>query len=342
MARAPRRSASLLLAGLALAGGATFALRGAAPAPVPVRLKVLYVRFLSFAPIAIAQAEGFFRAQGLDVELVTLPESAEATPALIQGELDVVGGMVKIGDFNAITRGAPLRIVADKGGFTDGPCVPAAFVARRGFVDGGSPDRPERLRGARVAVRPLTYPEYLLELQLGRMGLALQDLKVIRIPEAMIGEALGNDSLDVGELTEPNLTRALRSGRSVVWKPVQEIYPGAQLAVLSFGPNLLTRNREAGRRFLVAYLQGVRQYSRGKTARNIELLSKETGLDPELLRQACWQPIRGDGKVNVESVLDFQRWAVRRGALDAVVPVERFWDSTFADEANGILGPAKP
>ena len=342
MARAPRRSASLLLAGLALAGGATFALRGAAPAPVPVRLKVLYVRFLSFAPIAIAQAEGFFRAQGLEVELVTLPESAEATPALIQGELDVVGGMVKIGDFNAIARGAPLRLVADKGHFENGPCVPAAFVARRDFVAAGSPDRPDRLRGARFASRPLSFVEYLLELQLGRMGLSLPDVKLLRLPEVMVGEAIGNDSLDVGELTEPNLTRSLRSGRSVIWKPVQEIYAGAQLAALYFGPSLLERNREAGRRFLVASLQGVRQYNLGKTTRNSELLSKETGLDPELLRQACWQPIRGDGKVNVESVLDFQRWAVRRGALDAVVPVERFWDSTFADEANGILGPAKP
>jgi NitT/TauT family transport system substrate-binding protein len=332
-------AALLLGAGLAVAAAAG-PLAGAAEAPL--RLKVLYVRFLSFAPIAIAQAEGYFRSQGLDVEMVTLPESAGATPELIKGELDVVAGMVKIGDFNAIARGASLRLVADKGHFEDGPCVAAAFVARRDFAAGGSPDRPERLRGARFASRPFSFVEYLLELQLGRMGLSLSDVKLLRLPEAMVGEAISGDSLDIGELTEPDLTRALKSGRCAVWKPVQEIYPGAQLAAIYFGPNLLERNREAGRRFMAAYLQGVRQYSQGKTARNVEIISKETGLDPDLVRATCWQPIRGDGKINVESVLDFQRWAVRRGALDAVVPAEKFWDPSFAEAAGRALRPPKP
>ncbi|HQR47110.1 MAG TPA: ABC transporter substrate-binding protein [Thermoanaerobaculia bacterium] len=339
MPRTRPLAAFLLGTGLALAAAAGPLV---AAAEAPVRLKVLYVRFLSFAPIAIAQAEGYFRSEGLDVEMVTLPESAGATPELIKGELDVVAGMVKIGDFNAIARGASLRLVADKGHFEPGPCAAAAFVARREFVAAGSPDRPERLRGARIASRSLSFIEYLLDLQLGRMGLSLADVKLVRIPEIMIGEAIAGDSLDVGELTEPDLTRALASGRAVLWKPVQEISSGAQLGAVYFGPTLLEKNREAGRRFLAAYLRGVRQYNLGKTPRNLEILSKETGLEPELLRKACWQPIRGDGKINVESVLDFQRWAVRRGALDAVVPAEKFWDPSFAEAAERALRPPKP
>lgn len=330
---------SLLAAGLA---GAVVAGSRRGVAEAPVRLKVLYLRFLSFAPLALARAEGYFRAEGLDVELVTLPSSGESTPALIRGELDVAAGMVKIGDFNAIARGAPLRIVADKGHVEEGPCPQAAFVARRGFVAKGRPDNAEHFRTARFATRSLTFIEYLLDLQLGRMGLSLADTRLVRIPETLIPSAIADGSVDIGELTEPDLTRALSSGRAAVWKTLQEISPGAQLAVVSFGPSLLERNREAGRRFLVAYLRGVRQYNLGKTPRNLEILAKETGLDPELLRQACWQPIRGDGKINVESVLDFQRWAVRRGALDAVVPPDRFWDPAFADAANALLQPPKP
>jgi NitT/TauT family transport system substrate-binding protein len=335
--RLGRAFAVSLLASLSLAVLAT------GPPPTTLTpLKVLYVRFLSFAPLAIARAEGYFRTQGLDIELVTFPESNEATPALIRGEIDVVAGMIKVGDFNAIARGASLRLVADKGHFEAGPCVPAAFVARRGFVADGSPDRPEHLRGARVAARPLSFVEYLLEILLGRMGLSLADLKLIRIPETMIGQAISNDSLDAGELTEPDLTRALKSGRVVVWKSVQEIYPGAQLAAVYFGPSLLNKNRDAGRRFMIAYLQGVRQYNLGRTPRNVEIVSKETGLDPALVQETCWQPIRGDGRINVESVLDFQRWAVRRGVLDALLPPEKFWDPSFVDEANRILGPPVP
>ena len=336
------RSPALSLILAALTAGAISPAAGADP-PERIHLRVLHERYLSFAPIAIARAEGFFRAQGLDVEWVVLPGSSnETAPALIQGQLDVVVGILRIGTFNAIARGAPLRVVADKGHFEAGPCVPAAFVARRAFVEAGSPDRPERLRGARVAARPLGFPEYLLEILLGRMGLALTDLRMIRIPEVMVAEAIANDSLDAGQLAEPDLTRVLKTGRAVVWKSVQEISPGAQLATVAFGPSLLERNREAGRRFMVAYLLGVRQYNRGKTDRNVAAISKETGLDPELVRDTCWQPIRADGQINVESVLDFQRWAVRRGALDAVVPPEKFWDPSFVEEAVKVLGPPKP
>jgi hypothetical protein len=86
----------------------------------------------------------------------------------------------------------------------------------------------------------------------------------------------------------------------------------------------------------------VRQYNRGRTARNLEILATTTALDRELLKVSCWQAIRGDGRINVESVLGFQRWAVRQGALDALVPAERFWDPSFVDEAVRVLGTAAP
>ena len=308
--------------------------RAAGPPRSPVHLKVLFVRFLSFAPLAIAEAEGYFRAQGLEVEPVSLTGSHEATPPLIRGELDVVTGLIKIGDFNAIARGASLRLVADKGHFEAGPCVPMAFVARRGFLDGSGPDGGERLKGARVAVsRSATSSTSWRRCSAGRAS-GWSDVNLARIHEAMVAEAIANGSLDIGVLAEPNLTRTLKSGKTVLWKSLQEILPEGQLAAVYFGPGLLERNRDAGRRFMVAYLQGVRQYNRGKTPRNLDILVAATGLDRELLKEACWQPIRGDGRINVESVLDFQRWAVRRGALDAVVPPERFWDPSFVEEAN--------
>ena len=329
-----RTSLPCLPAAVLTFAAAAASVHAAEPTPSPVHLKVLYVKYLSFAPLAIAQAEGYFRAQGLDVELVYLAGSTESTPALIRGELDVVAGLIKIGDFNAIARGATLRFVADKGHFEPGPCVSGAFVARSGFADS--------LKGARVAAVPLSYVEYALETLLAQKGLRLSDLKLARIHEGLISEAIRSGSLDIGQLTEPDLSRVVSSGRGVVWKPMQEILPGGQLAAIYFGPSLLERNRDAGRRFMIAYLKGVRQYNLGKTARNLDIEASATGLDRDLLARTCWQPIRGDGRINVESVLDFQRWAVRRGALDAPVPPERFWDPSFVDQANEVLGPPAP
>ncbi len=309
------------------------------PAGPLVRLKVLSLRFLSFAPFAIARDEGYFRAQGLEIELVPLVSSAEATPSLIRGDLDVVSGVLKVADFNAISRGASLRIVADKDHFAPDGCAAAAFVARPGFFDAKDADAPSRLRGARAATTPLHFMEYALETLLGRKGLSLADLKLARLPGNMVDEAFAAGSLDLGQISEPDLTRVLRSGKAVRWIGVRDVLPGAQHAVVAYGPRLLGRDRDVGRRFMVAYLRGVRQYNLGKTDRNLDILAAETRVDRELLRAACWPSIRGDGLVDVASVLEFQRWAVRRKALDAVVPPERFWDASFVNEANRVLGP---
>lgn len=345
----PRRPLSLVrVVGAAPLGALLLsALGSAGPAPgpspaAPIRLKALFIRLTSFAPLAIARDEGYFRAQGLDVELVEIPGITEATPALLRGELDVVAGMVRIADINAIARGASLRLVADKGHSEPGPCASSALVAHTDFLRARNPDSPDHLKGARISTSPLSFAEYTIDRFVTSRGLKLSDLTTTRLQQSVAAESLARGALDFTILTEPDLSRTVRSKHAVLWKPVEEILPGAQLAVLAYGPTLVGQNREAGKRFMVAYLQGVRQYNLGKTPRNLDILVSATGLDRELLKEACWQPIRGDGKINVKSVIDFQRWAVKRGALDAVVPPERFWDPSFIDEANKILGPPAP
>lgn len=333
---ASRLAAVLFVAALgAIAAGAA---RVSAGDP-PVRLKVLYGRYLAFAPHAIAVAEGYFRAQGLDVELVHMTTTADAMPALIRGDIDVGAGLMKVADFNAMARGAQLRIVADQGHDEFGPCVAAGLVARPGFPGAPGGELSGRLRGARTSATPLSYGEFVLETFVNSAGLNLADLGLSRLPAASAAEAVSEGTIDFTYLAEPFLTVATRSGRATLWKPLREVVPRAQLAVILFGPNLLTAHRDAGRRFLTAYLQGVRQYNLGKTPRNIEILSRETGHDAAVLRESCWTWIDRDGTIDVPSVLDFQRWAVRRGMLDAVVPPEGFWDPSFAKAASRNLAP---
>jgi len=312
----------------------------AGPAQPPVKLKVLFFRLSSFAPLALARDEGFFREQGLDVELVEIPALGDGTPALVRGEIDVGAGIIRIADFNAIARGASLRIVADKGHVEPGPCASSGLVAYRPFLEVKNPESAEHLRGARASAPPLSLAEYGIETFLATRGLRLEDLNMVKLQQTMAAQAVAQGSIDFTTLTEPDLSRALKSGKAVLWKPVHEILPGAQMAVLTYGPTLLEKNREAGRRFMIAYLRGVRQYGRGKTPRNLEILARATGLDRDLLAENCWQPIRGDGQVNTAALVAFQRWALGKGALDSVLPPERFWDPSFVDAANEALGPA--
>jgi NitT/TauT family transport system substrate-binding protein len=112
----------------------------------------------------------------------------------------------------------------------------------------------------------------------------------------------------------------------------------AESAVMVFGPRLLGTNAEVGTRFMVAYLRAVRRYNEGKTDQNVAILSQYTQLDPALLRQMCWPAIRNDGSLNVDSILDFQTWATRKGLVPTPVTAEQLIDTSFTDAANARLG----
>ncbi|MFN2298890.1 MAG: hypothetical protein ACK2UB_08570, partial [Anaerolineales bacterium] len=63
-----------------------------------------------------------------------------------------------------------------------------------------------------------------------------------------------------------------------------------------------------------------------------------TKLDPELLRRICWPAMRDDGAVDLETIMDYQEWAVANGQLSEVAGEDAVWDSRFVNFANKQLG----
>lgn len=304
----------------------------------PVKLKVVLLPYLSFAPFFIAEEEGFFAEQGIEVEFVKMRGSSQSVPALLQGDLDVATSQIEFGILNAMAREGNLKIVADKGYLASAECPAYALLARRALVEAGELDTPAQLRGKRLAVEILTSEGYYVEKILREADLTFDDVKTKDIPPPVLSEALETGAIDLVNIGEPWITRLLRTGNALIWKPVKEVLPDFQWAVILYGPTLLNRNPGAGRRFMVAYLKAIRQYNQGKRARNVEILAKYTKLDRELLQEACWPTIRNDGHINVQSVLNFQNWGIEKGLLDSKVTEEQFWDNRFIEYANQLLG----
>jgi NitT/TauT family transport system substrate-binding protein len=78
------------------------------------------------APFYIAQDKGYFKSEGLDVNLIVLDSGAKVIAPLGTGELDVGSGALSVGFWNALLRGVKFRIVADRGhtekGYFCGSC----------------------------------------------------------------------------------------------------------------------------------------------------------------------------------------------------------------------------
>lgn len=309
---------------------------------IPIKLKSIVGPYISFAPWQIAEGEGFFAKEGLQVEFVKIIDSVEALPTLIKGDLDVMADVFYPSYLNAIARGAKIKIVADRGYLSPTGCTYSAIMARRTLVEEGKLNNISQLKGRRVAVTQVaSIMGYFLEKILNQEGLTLADVEPVSLPLPARIAAFEKGSIDITFVSEPWISRMLESGHSVIWKPAHYLIPNHQLGFLMYGPTLLEKNPDAGKKFMVAYLKAIRQYNQGKTKRNLEIVAKHTGLAQELLQKCCWQAFRNDSKINIESVLDYQSWALRKGFLDKVVPPDQFWDPSFVDYANKVLGEPK-
>jgi NitT/TauT family transport system substrate-binding protein len=304
-------------------------------------LKVAVLPFLSYGPLFIAAEEGYFAGENLRVEFVKMNRSAQAVPLLIEGQLDVLTGTLTPALLNAIARGARIRLVADKGFLDPDGCDYNALVAQSTLIESGELDSPAALSGRRIVLEPNEFRGYFVEAFLRQSGLSLHDIRPVDIPDAAMMDAFEQGTIELAATAEPWITRLVQTGKVKVWRPAQQVLPGFQVGAILYGPSILDGNRDAGRRFARAYLRAVRQYNLGKTERNRAILAKHTGLDPDVLQQACWPSFRGDGRINVRSVLDYEMWALSKGLLDRVLAQEQFWDPQFIQDASPGKG-ARP
>lgn len=303
----------------------------------PVKLKVSLLPYISYAPFFIGKEEGYFAEQGLEIEFVEI-RSEDNIPALAQGKLDVAAGFMAVNILNAIARGAGIKFVADKGHIDPTDDASTAIVAKRTLVEAGELDSPAQLKGKRIILQQETIQGYYVEKLLNSANLTLDDIEIVDLYSPPVRlKALENGTIDLVTTSEPWVTRMVQSGHASLWMPIHKIIPDFQFSFILYGSRLLDKNPEAGKRFMVAYLKAVQQYNQGKTERNLDILTKFTRLDRELLKEARWAQIRNDGRINVKSVLDFQTWAVEKGFLDIKVTEEQIWEPGFVEHACKIL-----
>jgi len=307
------------------------------PQPAPVKLKMVLLPYLTHAPFFIAEEEGYFAEEGIQIEFVRLPRQAEAVPSLAQSDLDVIGGATSVALLNAMARGARIKFVAERGYISSTGCTFSGLMARNTLLETGELDGPAQLKGRRISLILTTFTGYNLNRLLKKADLTLDDVEIKYLPANMRPEALESGTIDLTGTAEPWITRMSQAGQASLWISDSQELPDFSLGVVLYGPTLLEKNPDAGRRFMVAYLKAVRQYNLGKTERNLEILTKHTKLDKELLRQACWPSFRENGQINAQSITEFQDWAVKTKLLDSPVTVEQFWDPSFAEHANKVL-----
>ncbi|MDR7418488.1 MAG: ABC transporter substrate-binding protein [Armatimonadota bacterium] len=319
----------------AMALGPAVVRAGAVPATATV--KVAYLPLQTGAPLWIAEKEGFFAKQGIRIEWVTFAGGADTIAVLLQGHLDVGVGGVSAAFFNAVARGERVRLVADQGHIEPYSRAPALMVRRD--LAGGAIKGLADLKGRKIAVNVTGgLAHYLVARALVKAGLKPSDIELARLPFPSIYAALQGRSIDAGLLSEPWVTQARETNVAVAVAGAGELIPDEAVSFIYFGPNLLERNSDLGRRFIVAYVAGLRQYARGATARNVEIVAEYMKADPAIIRKMEWYPMYPDGRVAVNGVRRFQDWLYETEFIGVRMPVVNLVDARFVEHAATVAG----
>jgi NitT/TauT family transport system substrate-binding protein len=312
--------------------------------PLPVVRIVCCAGALGGAGTALAIAQGYFEQAGVAVETVDFNgDQTQQFPALLTGNVDVVGNAISPGLLNLAARSVAVKIVASQARNDPGASA-VSLVVRTQLLDSGRLKSYADLKGLKIAVSGQGSPaEFALAKVLADSGNALSDVERITMDFPSSAPALANGAIDAAFLPEPFATRAVQQGIGVKWRTVGDMDPGSQNTVIQFSPRLAA-NHDLAVRYMIGYLRGVREYNDAffkniHRAQTVQQLIKMINVtDPKLYDAMEYPAIDPNGKVNVASMQDQLRWYRQMGYVGEQVDLSALYDPSIAEAAVARLG----
>lgn len=316
------------------------------PAPLapPITIRAGDSQSGTLAGLYVGIEKGYFAEEGIAFELVPLASLEPQIAALGTGQLDVGQGGFVPGLFNAVARGIALRIAATAA--VHAPGRSQLLVARRDLLDSGELGDYPTLRGKTIS-RPATLgiATIAIDQALRLGGVPDDDVSYVNLsfPDTMA--ALSNRAVDLGYLSEPFATSAIELGFAGKWREMSDLVPNHAASLWVYSQRLILEQPEAGRRFMVALLRGVRDYEdayakhQGR-AEVVDVLTRYTPIkDPALYDKIVWIKLPTSGETNVEALREDVAWLAAQGAVPRVPDLTTLVDTTFTDYAVERLGP---
>jgi NitT/TauT family transport system substrate-binding protein len=302
----------------------------------------------SDAPFYLAQDKGFFKDEGLEVDLIVLDSGAKVIAPLGTGELDVGSGALSVGFWNALIRGVKFRIVADRGHTEPGYLYQTVFM-RKDLIDSGQFKSLKDLKGMRMgfAAQGVTALSLLNEAT-KFAGIRFEDVTPVYLSFPQQIAALQNKALDGTMLIEPQATVAVNAGYGARFMDTNEFYPHQQISVIFYSEKFALQRKDVAGRFMRAWLRGARFYNDaikgGKIAgagadEVVATMAKSFNMNPGLVREMYSQAVDVNGAVNAGSIQKDLDFFLKQGWVSGGIKAGDVIDMSFAQEASAALGP---
>ena len=286
-----------------------------------VKLRFGILPVLDTLPLQVAQAEGLFEAQELDVELIRFASALERDTAMQAGQLDGYFGDL-VATYLLIGQGVPMRIATTSWRTTPGAPMFGIALAP-GFKDATLAD----LKGRKIGLSKSTVMEFLVDKMEPKLGLNpghFERVEIKKIPIRM--QTLLTDTIETAILPEPLLSLVKLKGGGILATSENLDVP---LTVHCLHDRYFQNGGAVYTKFLTAYSEAVRLLA-AKPEAYRDLMAETCRIPPPLIPAfpvyAYPQP-----SLPTEAELDeVQTWMMGKGLLKRKV-----------DPAT-VLPPVKP
>jgi NitT/TauT family transport system substrate-binding protein len=300
-------------------------LSGCAPAPAAMpedaRLRIGLLPIVDVVPLYIADQNGYFKEQGIQVELVPTKSAQERDVLMQTGQIDgVLNDSISTGIFNK--DASKIKIV--RKARQSYPNAPQYRI----LASPNSPFKsPADLKGVPIGVSQNSVIQYITDRLLEAQGLAPADIKdeqVAAIPVRY--EQLMNGNLKAATLPDPLGQGALAGGAHLVVD--DSAYPQYSQSFLSFRTDTLQNKPNTVKKFLAAWEKSIKEIN-ANPEKYQDVLNDKANV-PQAVRGKYKMPPFPESSVPSQSdIADVVMWLRDKGLVNRDIPYSEMVDASF-------------
>ncbi len=284
-------------------------------------LRIGVLPITDVVPFYIAQEQGYFKQQGLNVELVPAASAAERDQMMITQQID--------GELNDLVS----TILFNK----DKSNIKIVRTARTAFPNApeywilvpkeSTIKSPKDLAGKDIAISQNTVIEYVTDRLLELEGVATADIKTTNVPSIPTRlQLLSQNQVAAATLPDPLASLGILQGARVALDDSK--HPEVSMSVISFRTDVVTGRAQDVRKFLAAYDQAVQDIRTKPDQFKNTLITQ--GRVPDQLKDKYQFPPFPDPSIPTKAQWDdVVKWATDHKLISAPVTFESSVDSGF-------------
>ena len=273
-------------------------------------LKVACITFVGYRPAVIAQEKGFFKAQGVDVELSYVDFAQLQQADFSAGKYDGIG--LTLGDFIILSANNPNMqsvLVVDE---TNGADVVVAQSDIKTVED---------LRGKKIGANLGGFSEVFVTEMLRMSNLTTDDVNLVKFDALEIPQRLKNNDIQAGHTWEPYLSEAIKQGAHSLFTSKQT--SGLILDLVAFRNETIRDRPQDVQAFVRGWLQAINFWEQNLEAGN-EIITKTLKIPIDTISL--------DG-VNLTNLQENQQF-FRPDSINSIYDIAKIYADFFVRSGN--------